>query len=276
MDYTKLGDLRITLPPTKKSSLSNLQPEIRLKDVADLPDAAGGPNQINRENVRRRAVIRCNTQGRDLAGVVADIERLVPQRVPMPEGYFVEYGGQFEAQRSATLLIAVLAVVSVAGVFVVLYLLFPSLRISLQILNAVPTAFIGGVKITTTDDDHDHDEGPHGGTVIEFGKYHGEFVVDHTKKTATVYILDGKVKNAVPISASKLLLSIKTPQFQADLFAVPQDSDPKGKCSRFVATHENFAKKQEFEGTVSGEIDGKPYLGDFKEEEHKDPKHDKK
>ncbi|MBY0457818.1 MAG: efflux RND transporter permease subunit, partial [Gemmataceae bacterium] len=119
--------------------------QVRLRDVADIPEAAGGPNQINRDNVRRRAVIRCNTQGRDLAGVVADIEKRVQTRVPMPEGYFVEYGGQHEAQRSATTLIAVLALVSVAGVFVVLYLLYPSVRVSLQILNAVPTAFIGGV-----------------------------------------------------------------------------------------------------------------------------------
>ncbi len=130
-------------------------------------------------------------------------------------------------------------------------------------------------------DEHDHghgehDEGPHGGTIIEFGKYHGEFVVDHAKKTATVYILDGKVKNAEPIAVSQLLLSIKTPAFQTDLQAAPQEGDPKGKSSRFVGTHENFGKEQEFAGTISGEIDGKPYLGDFKEEEHKDHKHDKK
>ena len=124
----------------------------------------------------------------------------------------------------------------------------------------------------TKDDDHDHGPGPHGGTVIEFGKYHGEFKVDHAKKTATVWILDGNVKNAVPVATDKLLLSIKTPQFQVDLKADPQEGDPKGKSSRFVATHDNFAKEQEFEGTVSGTIDGKNYLGDFKEEEHK---HDK-
>ncbi len=150
-DYHRLGELRIDLPGPARSrgptSLAggSVPRQVRLKDVADLPDAAGGPNQINRENVRRRAVIRCNTQGRDLASVVADIEQRVKTRVPMPEGYFVEYGGQFEAQRSATILISVLALVSVAGVFVVLYLLYPSVRVSLQILNAVPTAFIGGV-----------------------------------------------------------------------------------------------------------------------------------
>ncbi|MBY0457817.1 MAG: hypothetical protein K2V38_10800 [Gemmataceae bacterium] len=126
-----------------------------------------------------------------------------------------------------------------------------------------------GDKAAKKDDDHDHGEGPHGGTVIELGKYHAEFCMDHGKKQATVYILDGKVKNAEPIAATKLLLSIKNPQFQTDLVAAPQDGDPKGQSSRFVATHDNFAKEQEFEGTVSGEFDGKPYLGDFKEEPHK-------
>jgi HME family heavy-metal exporter len=136
-DYHRLGELRIDLP--------NGRGQVRLKDVADIPEAAGGPNQINRENARRRAVIRCNVGGRDLGGVAAEIERRVAARVPLPEGYFVEYGGQFEAQRSATRLIGVLAAVSVAGVFVVLFLLYPSVRITLQILNAVPAAFVGGV-----------------------------------------------------------------------------------------------------------------------------------
>ena len=63
----------------------------------------------------------------------------------MPEGYTVEFGGQFEAQRSATRLIAILGGVSLAGIFLVLMLLYPSVRVALQILNAIPTAFIGGV-----------------------------------------------------------------------------------------------------------------------------------
>ena len=123
---------------------------------------------------------------------------------------------------------------------------------------------------------HDHGESPHGGTIFEWGKYHAEFCVDHGKKQVTVYILTEDLEKNDPIPAAKLLLSIKTPQFQTDLVAVPQDGDPKGKSSRFVATHDNFGKEQEFEGTVSGEIDGKPYLGDFKEEEHKDHDHGKK
>jgi HME family heavy-metal exporter len=113
--------------------------------VADIPGGSGGPNQINRDNVRRRAVIRCNVSGRDLGSVVAELERRVKDRVTLPPGYFVEYGGQFESQRSATLLIGVMVLVSLAGIYTVLYLLYPSTRITLQILNAIPTAFIGGV-----------------------------------------------------------------------------------------------------------------------------------
>lgn len=138
----------------------------------------------------------------------------------------------------------------------------------------------GGKLISTKEEDHDHDHdhgpGPHGGTVIEFGKWHGEFCMDHGKKQATVYILDGSVKKAVPVATDKLLLSIKTPQFQVEMKADPQEGDPKGKCSRFVATHDNFAKEQEFEGTVSATIDGKNYAGDFKEEDHAHDKDAKK
>lgn len=90
-------------------------------------------------------VIRCNTQNRDLASAVEDIQRRIQAQVTLPEGYFVEYGGQFESQQRATFLILILAGVSVVGMFIVLMVLYPSVRIVLQILNALPTAFIGGV-----------------------------------------------------------------------------------------------------------------------------------
>jgi HME family heavy-metal exporter len=90
-------------------------------------------------------VIRCNTRNRDLASAVAEIRQRIQKDVTLPEGYFVEYGGQFESQERASAMILMLAGVSVAGMFVVLLLLFPSVRIVLQILNALPTAFIGGV-----------------------------------------------------------------------------------------------------------------------------------
>ena len=136
-DAGSFKDLRLDLPDGRG--------QIRLKDVADFPAAASGPNLINRENVRRRQVVRCNVAGRDLKGAIDEIERKVRGRVILPEGYFIEFGGQFEAQRSATIRIAGLAGVSFVGIFVVLMTLYPSLRIALQILNAIPTAFIGGV-----------------------------------------------------------------------------------------------------------------------------------
>jgi HME family heavy-metal exporter len=135
-DYANLGRLRIDLPDNRG--------QVELGKLADI-DEGVGPNAVNRENARRRIVIRCNTQNRDLASAVSDIQQQVKQRIELPEGYFIEYGGQFESQQRATTLILILAAVSVVGMFVVLMILFPSVRIVLQILNALPTAFIGGV-----------------------------------------------------------------------------------------------------------------------------------
>jgi len=135
-DYANIGRLRIDLP--------NNRGQIELRELADIGEGAGA-NAVNRENARRRIVIRCNTQDRDLASAVAEIQQRVQNNVVMPEGYFVEYGGQFESQQSATRTIGVLAGISVVGMFVVLMILFPSVRVVLQILNALPTAFIGGV-----------------------------------------------------------------------------------------------------------------------------------
>ncbi|MCA8982444.1 MAG: efflux RND transporter permease subunit [Planctomycetaceae bacterium] len=136
VDYTNLGRLRIDLPARNR--------QIELREVADIGEGTG-PNAVNRDNARRRIVIRCNTQGRDLASTVAEIQQTMQQQMKLPEGYFVEYGGQFESQQRATARILILAALSVVGIFVVLLLLFPSVRIVLQILNALPTAFIGGV-----------------------------------------------------------------------------------------------------------------------------------
>jgi HME family heavy-metal exporter len=139
-DDTQLGELRMDLPDGRG--------QLKLGDLADILEGSG-PNGINRENARRRLVIRCNAQGRDLASVVADIQRRVREQVPSQQGYFIEYGGQFESQQRAAGLIIVLAGVSLIGMFVVLMMLYPSVRIVLQILNALPTAFVGGVLALT-------------------------------------------------------------------------------------------------------------------------------
>jgi CzcA family heavy metal efflux pump len=135
-DYANLGRLRIDLPGDRG--------QIELRELADITEGTG-PNSINRENARRRIVVRCNTQNRDLASAVAEMQQRVDRQITLPEGYFIEYGGQFESQQRATTLIVVLAGISVVGMFVVLMILYPSIRIVLQILNALPTAFIGGV-----------------------------------------------------------------------------------------------------------------------------------
>ncbi len=107
---------------------------------------AFGPNTINREQVRRRIVVQCNTSGRGLVDVVQDIKtRLRMIETSLPAGYFVQYGGQFESQRSAMRVIAVLLVVALAGVFLVLHTMFRSANLSLQVMIALPAAFIGAV-----------------------------------------------------------------------------------------------------------------------------------
>ena len=105
-----------------------------------------GPNTIHRENVRRRIVIQCNTAGRDLASVVADIQdRLQPIESTLPTGYLVHYSGQFESQQAATRTITLLGIVSLICMFLALYTLFKSVNLSLQVLAALPMAAIGAV-----------------------------------------------------------------------------------------------------------------------------------
>lgn len=107
---------------------------------------AGGPNTINREQVRRRIVLQCNTAGRGLVDVVRDIDaRLKPVRDSLPTGYFIDYGGQFQSQQSASRMIAMLFCLSLAGMFLVLFTMFRSVNFSLQVMAALPMAFIGAV-----------------------------------------------------------------------------------------------------------------------------------
>jgi HME family heavy-metal exporter len=120
-----------------------------LSSVAKIYQA-GGPNTINREQVRRRLVLQCNTSGRGLVDVVADIQRrLQPIQQRLPVGYFIEYGGQFQSQQSASRMIAVLFAVSLVGMFLVLFTMFRSVNFALQVMAALPMAFIGAVAAIT-------------------------------------------------------------------------------------------------------------------------------
>jgi len=121
--------------------------QVPLSAVAHVVEASG-PNTINRENVRRRIIVQCNTAGRDLAGVVAEIQhRVAPIQASLPkdQGYSIEYSGQFESQQSATRTIGLLSLVSLACMLLTLYTLFRSFNLSLQVLAALPMAAIGAV-----------------------------------------------------------------------------------------------------------------------------------
>jgi hypothetical protein len=117
-------------------------------------------------------------------------------------------------------------------------------------------------------DEHSHGAGPHGGVVSEWGggAYHIEFTVDHGQQEATVYILGGDAKTPAPIKAEKVLLSINQPAFQVELAAQPLEGETGGAASRFAGKHESLGKVQEFAGSVTAEVEGTPYAGDFKEE----------
>ncbi len=118
---------------------------VKLEDVARIYKA-GGPNTVNREQVRRRIVVQCNVSERGLVDVVHDIkERLRPIEAALPTGYFIEYGGQFESQQSASRTIGVLFLASLVGIFLVLFTMFHSINLSLQVMAALPMAFIGAV-----------------------------------------------------------------------------------------------------------------------------------
>jgi CzcA family heavy metal efflux pump len=135
-DVQKLKRLTIDLPDGGK---------VPLEAVAKIYES-GGPNTINRESVRRRIILQCNVSERGVVDVVEDIQKAVaPVIATMDDGYFVEFGGQFESQQSATRVIGGLFFVSMIGVFMVLFTMFRSVNLSLQVMAALPMAFIGAV-----------------------------------------------------------------------------------------------------------------------------------
>ncbi|MBL9081746.1 MAG: efflux RND transporter permease subunit [Planctomycetales bacterium] len=141
-------DDEFRLDPSKIERLSLNVPgggRVPLSSVAAIRHASG-PNTVNRENVRRRIILQCNTADRDLNSVVTDIQaKLAPIQASLPNGYFVEYGGQFESQKNATRMIGLLSLISLAAMFLALYTLFRSVNMALQVLSALPMAAIGAV-----------------------------------------------------------------------------------------------------------------------------------
>jgi CzcA family heavy metal efflux pump len=134
-EFERIADLPVDTPTAG-------QVPIRL--LADVRREEG-PNMILRENVQRRIVISCNVAGRDLGGVINDIRATIAQSAPMPAGYRVEYGGQFESQQNASNRLAVLGVAVLAGLFMLLVLALGESRDAALTMVNLPLALIGGV-----------------------------------------------------------------------------------------------------------------------------------
>jgi CzcA family heavy metal efflux pump len=134
-DFDRIADLPIDTPT------GALVPVRLLADVR----REQGPNMVLRENVQRRIVVSCNVAGRDLGSVVDDIRAAIGRDVPLPAGYRVEYGGQFESEQSASQRLLALGVVVVAALFMLLVLAFGRARDALLIMVNLPLALIGGV-----------------------------------------------------------------------------------------------------------------------------------
>ena len=120
--------------------------KVPLGTLANITSAMG-PNTINRENVARKLVVSANVSGRDLLGVVNDIRKRIDAEVAMPEDYHVEYGGQFESERTASRTLLVTSVFSIAAIFLLLFNEFRSVRQASVILLNLPLALIGGVLV---------------------------------------------------------------------------------------------------------------------------------
>jgi hypothetical protein len=142
------------------------------------------------------------------------------------------------------------------------------LRVWVAVLAVGTFAMIGTTTGLAQDKKDSHPEvGPHKGALAEWGEeeYHVEITFNHKEKQVIVYMLDGSAKKAKPIESKEIVLTLKQkPAVTVKLKAAPDKGDPTGFSSRFFATHEAFAKHQDFEGTVSGKVGTKPYSGDFK------------
>ena len=117
---------------------------VPLKEVAQINEVIG-PIQINREKNQRRWIVQGNVRGRDLGSVITDIKERISDKVDLPAGYFIEYGGQFENQQRAMARLTVIVPVVLILIFLLLYLTFGSLKEASLIIMNVPLALIGGV-----------------------------------------------------------------------------------------------------------------------------------
>ena len=145
--FMRLDDFSRETPEKISETLVKTLPtgqKIKLAEVANVYQGTG-PNMVNREDMQRRIVISANSQGRDVGGLVSEIQSILKEKIKLPEGYFIKFGGQFESQQAATKRIAFLTMIALLGTFIVLYLHFRSAILSLQVMLNVPLALIGSI-----------------------------------------------------------------------------------------------------------------------------------
>lgn len=153
LDGQKTFDLVLRAAAEDRENLENIRnTQIHTPDGVLIPlesiariEYEKGINTVSHENGQRRIVVSANIQDRDLGNTVAEIKQAVAGKVEIPQGYFLEYGGQFEAQKDASRLIGILSIFALMGIFLVLYAHFRSWRIVLQIMLNIPLALVGSV-----------------------------------------------------------------------------------------------------------------------------------
>jgi CzcA family heavy metal efflux pump len=146
-------DLVVRFPPALRANAEAIAgvmfdtptgQKVPLSQLATIA-VARGPNSVSRENVQRKIVVQANVAGRDLGSTVADIQRALAANVILPPGYHVSYGGQFESQAEATRMLGALSLLSIAAIFLLLFVEFRSTRTAVLVMANLPLALIGGV-----------------------------------------------------------------------------------------------------------------------------------
>ena len=117
---------------------------VSLGDLATI-ETRDGPARISREFAKRRVYTGINVEGRDLGGLVADLQQVINQKLDLPDGYYIEYGGQFENMTRALGHLSIIIPLTIAGIFFLLFLLFNSVRFATLIITVLPFASIGGI-----------------------------------------------------------------------------------------------------------------------------------
>lgn len=138
------GSGNLTADDVKNLYIDANSGKIPLSHVAEVVSSTG-PNTISRENVERKIVVSANVSGRDLRGAVNDMKARIEENIKLPEGYHIEYGGQFESEQAASNTIAITSVFSILAIFLLLFKEFRNLGQSLTVLLNLPLALIGGV-----------------------------------------------------------------------------------------------------------------------------------